>query len=29
MENIVLVTSGFDPLDSGHIKFLNYVSKFG
>ncbi len=29
MEDIVLVTGGFDPLHSGHINLLNDASKFG
>lgn len=29
MKNIVLVTGGFDPLHSGHIKYLNHADHLG
>ena len=29
MNNIVLVSGGFDPLHSGHIAMINAASKYG
>ena len=29
MDNIVLVTGGFDPLHSGHIAYIEEASKLG
>ena len=29
MKNIILVSGGFDPLHSGHIKLIQEASKYG
>ena len=29
MPNIVLVSGGFDPLHSGHVKLIEHASKYG
>ena len=29
MHNIVLVSGGFDPIHSGHIKLISEASKYG
>ena len=29
MPNIILISGGFDPIHSGHIKLINDASKYG
>ena len=29
MPNIVLVSGGFDPIHSGHVKLIEHASKYG
>ena len=29
MSNIILISGGFDPIHSGHIKLINHASKYG
>jgi len=29
MSNIILVSGGFDPIHSGHIKLINHANKYG